>query len=66
MELKSSQIGGYPCWVQGAEYPQCLDCSQTMTFLAQLNQEDVSNDEGTYYAFLCTPCQTTATLYQQT
>lgn len=66
MELKSSQIGGLPCWVQDSEYPKCPECSTTMQFIAQLNQDDLPGHEGTYYAFLCYSCRTTATSYQQT
>jgi hypothetical protein len=66
MELKSSQIGGLPCWIQDSEYPKCPDCSNTMVFVAQLNEADFPASEGTYYAFLCTCCRTTATTYQQT
>ena len=66
MELKTSQIGGHPCWVQDSEYPQCPQCSTTMRFIAQLNQDDLPGQEGTYYAFLCPPCRTTSTTYQQT
>lgn len=66
MELKSSQIGGLPCWVQDAEYPTCPDCAKTMRFIAQLNEDDFPGHEGTYYAFMCGPCRSTATRYQQT
>ncbi|QIF04518.1 hypothetical protein [Roseimicrobium sp. ORNL1] len=66
MELKSSQVGGMPCWVQDTDYPKCLDCGVTMSFIAQLNEGDFPEHEGTYYAFLCAPCRNTATSYQQT
>ena len=66
MELKSSQLGGLPCWVQDSEYPKCPECSATMRFIAQINEDDLPGNEGTYYAFLCAPCRTTATRYQQT
>lgn len=66
MELKSSQIGGLPCWVQNAEYPKCPDCARTMSFLAQLNDDDFPGHEGTHYAFLCAACRVTSTGYQQT
>ncbi|MEQ1747774.1 MAG: hypothetical protein ABL974_00015 [Prosthecobacter sp.] len=66
MELKTSQIGGLPCWVQDSDYPQCPDCDKSMTFIAQLNEDDFPACEGTYYAFLCASCRTTATNYQQT
>jgi len=62
-----SQIGGHPTWVQNSAYPNCPECSETMMFLAQVAHEDIEEfSEGTYYAFLCPMCKTTATAYQQT
>lgn len=61
-----SQIGGYPAWVQDVEYPACLNCGRTMTFVAQIDQAAFPLHEGAYYAFICVPCRTTATTYQQT
>jgi hypothetical protein len=66
MQLRSSQIGGHPCWVQDSTYPACPECSNTMRFIAQLNEDDFPGNEGTYYAFMCSECRTTATSYQQT
>lgn len=61
-----SQVGGFPTWIQGAEYPGCLDCGETMAFLAQVSMDDTDEfGEGIYYAFLCSPCRTVATAYQQ-
>jgi len=62
----ASQIGGHPCWVQDTAYPNCPDCGRTMTFVAQLDNDDFKHQEGCYYAFLCAPCRVTATCYQQT
>jgi hypothetical protein len=62
-----SQIGGHPTWIQNADYPQCPICSKTMAFLAQVDHADIENcAEGIFYAFVCSPCRTTATAYQQT
>jgi hypothetical protein len=62
-----SQLGGHPTWVQDSAYPKCLECSQTMMFLAQLDQQDIEEySEGTYFAFVCLECMATATVYQQT
>lgn len=61
-----SQIGGMPAWVQDPEYPRCLLCDQTMKFLAQIDNAAFPLHEGFYYAFICTTCRTTATIYQQT
>ncbi|HEY1084391.1 MAG TPA: hypothetical protein VGE29_19140 [Prosthecobacter sp.] len=66
MELKNSQLGGHPTWVQDSDYPRCPDCSRSMRFVAQLDEGDIPYNEGTYYAFVCEPCQVTATSYQQT
>src|SRR5262249_45583316 len=30
-----NKIGGPPCWIQSAAYPDCPNCSSTMMFLAQ-------------------------------
>ena len=63
----STQIGGLPCWVQDSAYPECPKCNQTMTFVAQLDCEDIEEyGEGTYYMFACKDCGMTATTYQQT
>jgi len=62
-----SQLGGHPTWVQDSVYPNCPECSESMMFLAQIANEDIEDhSEGTYYAFLCPRCKTTATAYQQT
>lgn len=62
-----SQLGGHPTWVQSATYPKCLECSQTMKFLAQVDHQDIEKPAaGTYFAFVCRECVTTATVYQQT
>ncbi len=61
-----SQLGGHPTWIQDADYSCCLECGQTMMFLAQVDHGDIETAEGIYYAFVCQACQTTATTYQQT
>ncbi|WP_338286378.1 hypothetical protein [Luteolibacter sp. LG18] len=62
-----SQIGGHPTWIQDAAYPNCPKCSKTMMFLAQVDHPEMGSDaEGRSYAFVCPPCRTTATNYQQT
>ncbi|WP_141505463.1 DUF1963 domain-containing protein [Paenibacillus luteus] len=67
LEAGASQVGGYPTWVQDAEYPACPSCRETMAFLGQLDGgEMMEYGEGIYYAFLCSPCQVAATHYQQT
>ncbi|MGG3307033.1 DUF1963 domain-containing protein [Paenibacillus sp. 2KB_20] len=62
-----SQIGGYPAWIQDAVYPSCSCCSKSMTFIGQLDWEQIEEyGEGIYYMFLCADCKVTATLFQQT
>jgi hypothetical protein len=62
-----SQVGGHPTWIQDADYPQCTECQQTMTFVGQVAPDELADfQEGMHYAFLCAPCRTTATRYQQT
>jgi hypothetical protein len=61
-----TKIGGLPSWVQDSDYPTCPMCSETMIFIAQIDQGDFSGHEGVYYAFFCRDCRTTATTYQQT
>lgn len=62
-----SQLGGHPTWVQDAEYPKCPECSKTMIFIAQIANDEIQEyTEGTYYAFVCSDCRSTATTYQQT
>ncbi|SEK96097.1 hypothetical protein SAMN04488688_102749 [Paenibacillus sp. cl141a] len=62
-----SQIGGYPAWIQDAVYPSCPCCSRSMTFIGQLDWEQIEEyGEGIYYMFLCADCMFTATLFQQT
>jgi hypothetical protein len=58
--------GGHPTWVQDAAYPKCLECGQTMMFLAQVDRHDIEEySEGTYFSFVCLDCMATATVYQQ-
>ena len=34
------KLGGWPAWVQGAEYPQCRVCGRVMELLFQIDSED--------------------------
>ncbi|MDF9842334.1 MULTISPECIES: DUF1963 domain-containing protein [unclassified Paenibacillus] len=66
MEPWASQIGGYPTWIQDAEYPECPCCSERMHFIGQLDWEAVEDyGEGIYYMFLCPKGRMSATLFQQ-
>jgi uncharacterized protein DUF1963 len=40
------KLGGWPAWVQGAEYPSCPRCSQTMRHVFQ-----VESEQGVAYMF---------------
>ncbi|GAA0125655.1 DUF1963 domain-containing protein [Clostridium sp. CTA-19] len=67
LETTFSQIGGYPTWIQDAEYPKCPKCSKHMKFIAQIDWADIEEyGEGIYYAFICEECNIAATHYQQT
>lgn len=66
MDVKTTQIGGHPSWVQDSEYPRCPSCSQTMMFVGQVDQAQFPMYEGIYYAFVCATCRISATSYQQT
>ncbi|WP_068780917.1 hypothetical protein [Paenibacillus sp. GM2] len=66
-ELDShSKFGGYPGWVQDAEYPDCPCCGRSMLFIGQLDWSDLEDyGEGIYYMFFCPKDRITATTYQQ-
>jgi len=62
-----SQIGGMPTWIQDSAYPDCPTCKKTMTFIAQISNEEIEEyTEGTYYIYFCSDCNISATNYQQT
>jgi len=63
----NSELGGHPDWIQDAEYPACPECQRRMTFIGQVETDDViENAEGITSAFLCAECGQAATTYQQT
>lgn len=33
------KLGGWPCWVQGVEYPSCPDCGERMNLVFQIDSE---------------------------
>ena len=67
LEERQSQLGGYPAWLQDAEYPPCPKCQAAMLFVGQLLGSDLdSGAPGITYAFACTECQLATTTYQQT
>jgi hypothetical protein len=53
-------MGGHPDWIDDADYPVCLSCDRSMTFVAQVNL-DALDGAGTWYAFVCAECAMAAT-----
>jgi Domain of unknown function (DUF1963) len=68
------RVGGYPSWIQSADYPECPGCSETMRFIMQLDSELPLSDGGEWlwgsggigYAFSCAACRNTAFTWQCT
>lgn len=68
-----SRLGGYPAWIQGADYPHCPECLSFMGFLLQLDATLPGGDgtepicyEGAYYGFWCDRCRLSAFKWQVT
>jgi len=69
-----NRVGGYPAWIQSANYPSCIVCSSKMFFLMQLDSDlPSSNGEewqwgsgGICYVFWCAACSVTAIEWQCT
>jgi uncharacterized protein YwqG len=38
--VPGDKLGGWPMWIQGAEYPDCRQCGARMELLLQLDSED--------------------------
>jgi hypothetical protein len=64
LEMGTSQVGGYPLWINDAAYPSCPVCQKKMLFLAQINWMDLRFSDGFTYAFVCPDCLIAATDYQ--
>jgi hypothetical protein len=64
----TSALGGFPSWVQDAEYPGCPGCGRLMCFVGQVAVDDLvpEGGDGMYFAFVCSDCRVAATGYQQT
>ncbi|SMB96910.1 hypothetical protein SAMN00790413_06204 [Deinococcus hopiensis KR-140] len=68
------RLGGYPSWVQSADYPECPHCAQTMTFVLQLDSNLLTAEGehwfwgsgGMAYAFWCSGCQISGMHWQCT
>jgi uncharacterized protein with PIN domain len=64
--ISKSQIGGYPTWIQDAEFLNCPECNSKMKFIAQIDMEDVMEyGEGIYYFHYCEKCDISGCNYQQ-
>lgn len=69
-----NRIGGEPCWVQDADYPNCPACHRTMKFLMQLDSDLPTEDGGEWlwgsggigYGFWCDNCKVSGFLWQCT
>ena len=70
-----NRVGGHPTWIQGAEYPQCVLCQNTMRFLLQLDSNTPGGEDGgewlwgsggICYCFWCDRCKVSCSLWQCT
>jgi len=69
-----NRIGGEPCWIQDAEYPNCPSCNKMMPYLFQLDSdlptggggEWLWGSGGTVYGFWCDGCRISGLLWQCT
>lgn len=60
-------IGGFANWVQDWEYMKCPICGKKMKYLMQIHWHTIeSMAEGTLFIEICTDCNITAMLHQQT
>ena len=72
------RLGGFPCWIQNAEYLQCPLCHATMNFLFQLDSDLLTGSEnskrgeflwgsgGICYGQWCDQCKVSGYLWQCT
>jgi len=69
-----NRIGGEPCWIQSAEYPQCPLCQRIMSYLMQLDSNLPMDEErewlwgsgGIGYCFWCDQCKVSGFFWQCT
>lgn len=69
-----NRIGGFPSWIQDAEYPDCPKCGSVMQFLLQLDsnlptaegEEWLWGSGGICYGFWCDQCAISAFNWQCT
>ncbi|HEY7640202.1 MAG TPA: hypothetical protein VH814_10790 [Steroidobacteraceae bacterium] len=69
-----NRIGGHPCWIQSADWPNCAACGNDMGFFMQLDSDLRMSGNGSWlwgsggicYAFRCPRCLVTAYSWQCT
>ena len=59
-------VGGYPQWVQDAEYLACPSCGGTMKHLAQIPFGELVQGEGVIYVQICEKCEVLGGCFQCT
>ncbi|WP_070198208.1 hypothetical protein [Streptomyces oceani] len=59
-----SAVGGQPVWMEDAHYPECSKCGKSMTYVAQIDMQDVSHLVGYHTFFLHTECNLAAMISQ--
>ena len=59
-------VGGYPQWVQDAEYLSCPSCGGTMKHLAQIPFGELVQGEGVIYVQICEKCEVLGGCFQCT
>ena len=59
-------VGGYPQWVQDAEYLSCPSCGGTMKHLAQIPFGEMIEGEGVIYVQICEKCEVLGGCFQCT
>lgn len=59
-------VGGFPFWIQDAQYYPCPGCGKTMMYLAQIKWDALDFMEGTLYIEICPHCQVVSMHHQQT
>ena len=59
-------VGGFPFWIQDAQYYPCPDCGKTMKYLAQVKWGALDFMEGTLYIEICPDCRVVSMHHQQT
>lgn len=68
------RVGGFPTWVQSAQYPKCPLCNNIMSFIMQLDSDLPTVDNGEWlwgsggicYIFWCDSCKVSGFLWQCT